>query len=233
MKQSHKAALRNLYVRTLDILSRDRFAHARHQDTHPSRCLDSRSLQQPFLPSATLEAKKHNLRQAALRINQVVWMPGEIFSFWHIVGNPNDTRRFKAGRSIHAGVTTLDIGGGLCQASGIIHHLALITGLDILERHNHSVDLYTEQTRFAPIGTDATVFFGFKDLRLRNNLDTPLRFHLHVGDDTLTLTLIGEHLPPQVTLHTAVDIGTDGRKDVRITDDAGRLLCRSCYLPEH
>ncbi|HTP30232.1 MAG TPA: VanW family protein, partial [Anaeromyxobacteraceae bacterium] len=38
------------------------------------------------------------------------------------------------------------------------------------ERHSHSIDLYTDSTRFAPLGADATVAYGRKDLRFENTL---------------------------------------------------------------
>jgi hypothetical protein len=50
-----------------------------------------------------------------------------------------------------------------------VYHIGIIAGLDIIERYNHSVDIYTDDTRFAPLGTDATVVYGYKDLRIRNN----------------------------------------------------------------
>jgi vancomycin resistance protein VanW len=40
--------------------------------------------------------------------------------------------------------------------------------LEIIERHAHSIDIYREEERFTPLGADATVVWGFKDLRLRN-----------------------------------------------------------------
>lgn len=230
MKQSHKAFLRNLYVRAFDLLRHERFAHA--DSASQSYGERRHTLSQPFKPSATLEAKCHNLREAALRINRIVIYPGEVFSFWHIVGNPNNRRRFRAGRSIHAGVATLDVGGGLCQASGIIHHMALLLGLEVMERHNHSVDLYTDETRFAPIGTDATVFFGFKDLRLRNNTDVPFCFELEVCEAELKLHIRSEsELPALRELVTETVEGQEGHKDVTISDISGDVICKSHYRP--
>ena len=50
----------------------------------------------------------------------------------------------------------------------MLYHLALVGGLEIVERHPHSIDIYREEDRYAPLGADATVVWGFKDLRLRN-----------------------------------------------------------------
>lgn len=145
-------------------------------------------LTQPFTHSATLEQKKKNLNLAACRISKYVIHPDEIFSFWRCVGNPN-TKSFASSRGIRGGVLQLERGGGLCQASGIIHHLSLIGGLDIIERYNHSKDLYTEETRFCPLGSDATVAYGYRDLRIRNNTDASIQFELQVHDNHFTALL--------------------------------------------
>lgn len=240
MKISTKAKIRNMYVRMTDILHCTRFArrgclsqeNSKNGLEHVEGCPEYKiELCQPFKPSPTLESKKHNLTEAAQRINGILVRPGEIFSFWHIVGNPNNRKRFQEGRSIHNGVLSIDVGGGLCQASGIIHHLALLAGLEILERYNHSVDLYTDETRFAPLGTDATVFYGFKDLRLKNTLPYPIAFELIVEENQLRAIL--KSSSPITSCNLIFDIKTDdkGKKHVTITTKDGKIISKSTYSP--
>ncbi|MBQ0049436.1 MAG: VanW family protein [Bacteroidales bacterium] len=226
MKQATKARLRGLYVKMMDLLRGTPFAsqHLPEEASLPHAL----ALTQPFMPSATLESKKHNLREAAARINTLVIRPGEVFSFWHAVGNPNNRGRFREGRSIHQGKVHLDVGGGLCQASGIIYHLALISGLEVVERHNHSVDLYTDDTRFAPLGSDATVFYGFKDLRLRNNLSHPIQFQLQVGDTQFRAFLRSDAPLDPLPLHFDIKEMPDGTKHVTISAPTG-VCSRSVY----
>ncbi|MBL7807095.1 MAG: VanW family protein [Saprospiraceae bacterium] len=135
-------------------------------------------LEQPIMPSAFFENKVHNMQTAATRIQQVLLLPGQVFSFWHVVGYPGARKGYKKGRNLVAGKVQGDYGGGLCQVSGLLYYIALSTGLDILERHSHSIDIYAEEDRFAPLGADATVAFGYKDLRFRNNTAHALRFHI-------------------------------------------------------
>jgi len=227
MKHELKAKIRWLITCVRDFCSSTRFAH--HRDD--TRCEFKFTLSQPFMPSATLEGKKHNLSEAASRINNVTILPGETFSFWHVVGNPNNARRFTYGRSLHAGKPVKDYGGGLCQASGIIHHAALIAGLDVMERHNHSVDLYTEATRFAPLGSDATVFFGYKDLRLRNNTGTPIRFRLRIGTDRFYLDVLSEQPLPQRQLQFVTKLRDNGDKIAEVLLSDGTVVSSSIYKP--
>ncbi len=186
-------------------------------------------LEQPFTASATLDEKKHNLRLAADHIRRYVVMPGEVFSFWRTVGNPN-TSEFACSRSIRGGVLQLERGGGLCQASGIIHHLALVAGLEVVERHNHSKDLYTDATRFCPLGSDATVAYGYRDLRVRNTTQTPIMFDLQVCDDHFEAYLrsvepIAEH---EIWFEQKEEAdGTLTASAIDVTQ--GKILCTSHY----
>ena len=129
-----------------------------------------------------------NLKYASLKINEFIIFPNEIFSFWNIIGNP--ALCYKTGRSIVNGKLKEEVGGGLCQVSGIIYHISILAGLEIIERHNHSVDIYSEETRFTPLGTDATVAYGFKDLRIRNSFNFPVKYQLEVKNNQITISLL-------------------------------------------
>ena len=100
----------------------------------------------------------------------------------------------------------------------------------VTERHNHSVDLYTDETRFAPLGTDATVFYGFKDLRIVNDTPAPLKFHIDILPTELKLTITSSL--PITTLPLDISLETDpaGTKHVTVSR-SGRVVSTSRYLP--
>lgn len=119
------------------------------------------------------------------------------------------------------------IGGGLCQISGAIFHLALISRLEIVERHQHSIDIYTEENRYTPLGTDATVVFGYKDLRIRNPYQFPIRFRFSVEENQF----IGELLSKEKIESTKLDFEIDfseNQKKVSILDN-GKIISHSYY----
>lgn len=222
LKRTIHVALRSLR----DAVSGERFSRRR---THPERLPYAISLSQPFTASATLEQKKQNLGVAAERIACHVVMPGEVFSFWRAVGNPN-TSAFAASRSIRGGVLQLERGGGLCQASGIIFNLSLIAGLEVLERYNHSVDLYTEETRFCPLGSDATVAYGYRDLRVRNTTGAPIRFFLRVHADRFEARMQSEKpIEPHRIAFERTDNPDGTLTAVAIDRTTGKRLCTSRY----
>lgn len=147
------------------------------------------ALQQPIMPGETLESKLNNLRVGASRVNGLMIQPGELFSFWNRVGPPTKENGFEVGRNVVGGVLSLEVGGGLCQLSSLLYHLAMLSGMQVEERYPHSIDIYEEHERFTPLGADATVVYGYKDLRFRNPLDHPVVLTIQVEDDTISASL--------------------------------------------
>ncbi|MBE9030650.1 VanW family protein [filamentous cyanobacterium LEGE 11480] len=145
---------------------------------------------QALKPSSYAENKWHNLAMAMQQLEPVIIRPGQIFSFWHAVGEPNTKRGYRAGRALMNNKLKAVVGGGLCQLSGLIHYLALHTDFEVLERHSHSKDIYTDDTRFAPLGSDATVVYGYKDLRIKNQTETPIRFQFELYKTHITATIM-------------------------------------------
>ena len=148
---------------------------------------NSIALKQELKPN---KAKNKNLLRAIKSIEQIQINPNEILSFWRIVGNPSKKNGFTESRSLVNGKIENTIGGGLCQLSGLMYYISLIAQLEILERHNHSIDIYDEETRFTPLGSDATVAYGYKDLKIRNNLNCPIKFNFSIEDDTIKVMIL-------------------------------------------
>ena len=147
------------------------------------------SLEQRILPTEYAEAKVYNIRCAAAHVQNLTMLPGGIFSFWRVVGRPTKTNGYQRGRSLLGGELQLDYGGGLCQLSGLLYQLSLRAGLTILERHPHSLDIYREAERYAPLGADATVAYGFKDFRIQNNTTAAICFRISVLPEKITVQL--------------------------------------------
>ena len=150
----------------------------------PSAGFDHEMLEivQEIKPTAYLEGKLANIRLSAVLLDGVIVAPGEILSFWALVGRPSVAAGFAVGRSIRGGAVEGEVGGGLCQVSGITYEAGLRAGLVILERHPHSRDLYDEDSRFTPLGLDATLVWPYKDLRLLNPFAVPVQLRLAVQD---------------------------------------------------
>ncbi len=156
----------------------------------PAEWIAQVKISQELKPTDYAENKWHNLSIAIRCIEPVIIQPGQIFSFSHLVGNPLEVRGYQVGRTLINGELQPVAGGGLCQLSGLIYLLALHTDCAILERHPHSQDIYTDATRFTPLGADAAVVFGYKDLRIKNQTTTPIRFQFDLYKTQITGTIM-------------------------------------------
>jgi vancomycin resistance protein VanW len=175
----------------------------------------------------TAEAKRHNLRLAADALQRTRIAPGEVFSFARVVGPPIASRGYRAGRTLVGGEVAASIGGGLCQLSGLLYVAALECGLEILERHPHSLDIYTDATRFAPLGADATVVYGHRDLRFRNTLDQPIGFSCEVDPGQVTLSLCASQPPARRSVAFVAESHVSHTVVTTMVD--GEAILQQCY----
>ncbi|NJM46692.1 MAG: VanW family protein [Alkalinema sp. RU_4_3] len=161
------------------------------------------------------ENKRHNLLLGIGRVEPLVILPGQVFSFWRAVGEPGEAQGYQPGRAIVNDELQPVVGGGLCQLSGLIYMLGLQVGLTVVERHAHSQDIYTDETRFTPLGSDATVVYGYKDLRLENNLEVPVQFRFVVEAEAITAAVWASDRLVCYEVDYRVSVDGDGRKRVR------------------
>lgn len=183
--------LRVLFTFGKDLLSYRYFSFVK-KNAHRISLPRQISMSQPIRKNDFSENKKHNLRLATQQIENLEILPQQIFSYWHLIPHPTPLNGFKKGRNLVGNKLDLDFGGGLCQLSGIMYYLILEAGLDILERHPHSLDIYTEESRYTPIGSDATVVYGHKDLRFLNSFDFPISFQFEILEEEILVHLCAE-----------------------------------------
>ncbi|MEO0769182.1 MAG: VanW family protein, partial [Cyanobacteria bacterium J06649_4] len=139
-----------------------------------------------------------NITRGAALLNKSRIRPHHNWSFWHRLHRPDAANGFVAGRNLVNGKLVAQTGGGLCQLSSMAYHLALTAGLTVIERHAHSIDIYEEYDRYTPLGADATVVWGVKDLRLFNPYPFAVSFSFAVQDGELVGEIQGKHpLTPQ------------------------------------
>ena len=118
--------------------------------------------------------------------------PGEVFSFWKIVGPTTEKRGYKTGRVIECGRLITGIGGGLCNLGNVLHVLALHSPLDITEVHYHSDALADDHGKRIPMSSGTSVNYNNIDLRFKNNTDQTFQILINVRDEKLFAELRSE-----------------------------------------
>lgn len=188
------------------------------------------TVSQPIRKTELLENKLRNLEIGIQRLHGVVVKPNEVFSFWRLVGSPKDSRGFLPGRNLRNGIVVPELGGGLCQLSSIIYHCALQAGLNIIERHSHSVDIYTEETRFTPLGADAAVSYGYRDLRFVNNLGFNICLEFQMERDQLSLSIVSEEPLQKIAVEFNRIPSNLGTTVEAVRSDTAQVVARSFYI---
>ncbi len=125
--------------------------------------------------------KVHNLRLSSAAVDKTVIRPGETFSFWQLVRHAEKQEKYKDGLVLVDGRIQASAGGGLCQLSDLLFWLFLHTPLTITERHPHGVKAFP--TPDVPPGTDATVYEGWKDLKVRNDTNDELQVQITLDEE--------------------------------------------------
>lgn len=126
-----------------------------------------------------------NLKMAVKEINNLVIKPGEVFSFWYLVGLPKKSRGYVGGMLLSNGQVIEGVGGGLCQLSNLLYWLFLHSPVKVVERHHHSMDVFPDSGRILPFGSGATVFYNYVDLRIKNTSKKTLQLNLWLTDTLL------------------------------------------------
>ncbi|NLB43143.1 MAG: VanW family protein, partial [Clostridiales bacterium] len=112
-----------------------------------------------------------NLRIATKKLNGILIRPGEVLSYWKLIGKPSKRKGYVDGMILKNGTFSPGIGGGLCQLSNLIFWMTIHTPLTVIERHRHGYDVFPDSNRTLPFGSGATCFYPHGDLMIRNDTE--------------------------------------------------------------
>lgn len=131
------------------------------------------------------ENKIINLKLATPRIHGILIRPGEVFSYWRLIGKPSRVKGYAKGMVLRNGTFYAGTGGGLCQLSNMIFWMAAHSPLTIMERHRHGYDVFPDSNRTQPFGSGATCYYPHGDLMLGNDTQNTFQILVTVGEDYL------------------------------------------------
>lgn len=136
-----------------------------------------------------------NLKLAVKKLDGIILLPGETFSYWRLIGKPSAGKGYVPGMVLHCGEFRMGIGGGLCQLSNLIYWMSLHTPLTVVERYRHSYDVFPDSNRTQPFGTGATCVYPYRDLMIRNDTDANFQLQLRVGEEFLEGSWLSDRIP--------------------------------------
>ena len=128
----------------------------------------------------------YNMEKALLAVNGTCVPAGGTFSFLGTVGPCDQAHGYLSAGAIYGGKHIEEYGGGICQSSTTIYGAALRSGMQVVERYNHSVP-----STYCELGQDATVSYPGVDLKLKNATDYPIYIQTYTNGRTLTAVMYG------------------------------------------
>ena len=115
-------------------------------------------------------SRSFNVDRAASFCNGIVLLPGEVFSYLGVIGDPCAENGYQTSTGYQNGQTVAMDGGGVCQVSSSLYYCAVYSNLEIVRRACHAFD-----TGYIPRGLDATIYYPSLDFKFLNNTGFPIK----------------------------------------------------------
>lgn len=182
-----------------DVFSKETFAKEGRQEKLPNLVSEHSSniIKKGKGIDVTLQENKGvNLGIASGKINGIVIHPGQVFSFWKMVGHATKRKGYKDGRVISKNGLKPGTGGGLCNLANTINLMVLNSPLSIIELHTHSDALAPDEGERVPFSSGTSVSFNYIDYRFKNNTDQDVQLLLWCEDGKLRGELRSERAFP-------------------------------------
>ena len=132
--------------------------------------------------------RRYNIKLAAGRLNGVILLPGETFSYNDTVGPYTLSSGYKAAGTYQNGQSVDATAGGICQLSSTLYWTTLKANLETVERKSHAF-----HSGYMPIiGTDATVWSDVIDFKFKNDTDYPIKIESYLDkSNNVHVTIYG------------------------------------------
>lgn len=136
--------------------------------------------------SSSAANRKDNIALGASFFNDLLIKPEEEISFNKKAGGITEEQGFKPAGVIVNGEYDTGIGGGICQVSTTLYNALILADVEITERTNHSRPI-----NYVPLGTDAAVASGYKDLKFKNSFENPIYIKSYADGNELRFRVFG------------------------------------------
>ena len=158
-----------------------------------------------------------NVTTGCEKINGTVLYPGDELSVYKLVSPFTKANGYELAGSYSNGQTVESFGGGICQVSTTLYNAALKAELEVVERFNHSMTV-----SYVPLAADAAIAGTYKDLKFKNNYDTPVYVEGYCQGRTLTFNIYGKETRPEnrTVSYVSETISTNNPVEYKISSSA-------------
>ena len=163
--------------------------------------------------SGSSSSRINNLDVASSRFNGLVIAPGQAVSVSTTILPRTAENGYKMAGVYQNGRTVPGMGGGVCQVSSTVYNAVMNAGLSVNTRFPHSMSVH-----YVPLGQDAAISSGSKDMVFVNPYDTPVL--MTAGCDMSTRKL---------TVNVFVQAQTLGGRSYRFYSVKKGGLCAESY----
>ncbi|MCL2332173.1 MAG: VanW family protein [Actinomycetia bacterium] len=127
-----------------------------------------------------------NITLLAKALDGTIVMPDTTFSLNGTVGEANAAKGYQEAGAIVDGVLESQVGGGICQVNTTLFNAALLSGVKITERVNHSLFISSY-----PLGRDAAVSWPGPDFKFVNTIGHPILIATSSTKTSVTVSFYG------------------------------------------
>lgn len=129
-------------------------------------------------------SRVNNIRVAAGKLNGYMLPSGMLVSTDVIFTPRTAENGYKKAGTYVNGEVVQGMGGGICQVSSTLYDALMNAGVTVTMRYNHS-----SPVNYLPLGMDATISAGSKDLQFRNDYPHPVLFETVVEGTNVTVNV--------------------------------------------
>lgn len=128
-----------------------------------------------------------NIQSGTKHINGALIMPGEEYSANAAMEPYTTENGFTNAGSYENGQVVQSMGGGICQVSSTLYNAVILAELEVTERAAHSMTV-----GYVDPSMDAAIAGTWKDLKFKNNTDTPIYVEGYITGGNLTFKIYGK-----------------------------------------
>lgn len=133
------------------------------------------------------EARQNNVQLACKELNGSIVAPGQTFSFCDTLGPAKPEDGYQKAETFESdGDIVQEYGGGKCQVSSTLYNAVKdLSGVEIIERHEHS-----NYVPYVAEGQDAAVSYGSVDFKFKNNNSYSIKIVAEATPDEVIIRIV-------------------------------------------